>query len=553
MKRPFFTLLIMLIATCAANAVPARQGLWQTLTLTDGKQVTALLCGDEHMHYWQTADGDCYIADGDNFRLADTRQLMSNSLSRRLKANQRRQACNRRKALGDFSNYKGKKRGLVILVEFSKTSFGIGHDRALYQRILNEENYSEGGFQGSVYDYFKAQSYGQFELTFDIVGPIKADNTCAYYGKNDSEGNDQHAGELVAECCNKIDSQVNFNNYDWDGDGYVDQVLIIYAGQGENNGGGSNTIWPHEWELSESDYGKQLRLDNVNIDTYAVVNELSSWGLAGIGTICHEFSHCLGLPDMYDIYNTGNYGMGAWSVMGSGNYNGNGFTPAAYTSFERYSCGWLKPTELTLLSEVEDMKPLTDSPEAYLIRNDNYPNEYYLLENRQKKGWDAELPGRGMLVLHVDYDHDIWANNVVNTNISSYYAQAYDLPLNDHQRCTLLRAGNRYDKSSVASDAYPYNTNAAFHNTSTPAAKLFHPNTDGSLLLNKGVSKIVQNDDGTMNFRFYPTPTDPGTIVGIEDISASDALRNDHRRRIVILDGQLTIDGLYDLTGRRIE
>ncbi|MBQ3632196.1 MAG: M6 family metalloprotease domain-containing protein [Prevotella sp.] len=554
MTKPFFSLLAFLVWATNSFAVPAISGLWQTLTLTDGKQLQAQLMGDEHLHFWQSASGDYYVADGDFYRKADAAQLIATSMARRTKANLRRQASHRRKAIGDFTTYKGEKRGLVILVDFNKCTFQEGHDKALYKRILNEEGFkSDEGFQGSVYDYFKAQSYGQFELTFDVVGPVHLNNTYAYYGQNGDDGNDMRAGQLVAEVCRSVNREVNFANYDWDGNGYVDQVLIIYAGRGENEGGGSNAIWPHEWELTESDYGSTLSLDGVLIDTYAVVNECSNKGIAGIGTICHEFSHCLGLPDMYDIYSTGNYGMGSWSVMANGNYNSAGFVPAAYTSFERYTCGWVTPIELNGIAEVKDMLPLVDAPEAYIIRNDKHPNEYLLLENRQQKGWDAKLPGSGLLILHVDYDRTIWENNIVNTNISDYYSKAFDLPTNDHQHCTIYRAGNRYDRSSFASDAYPYGDNTTLCNTSRPAAKLFHPNSDGSLLLNKGISNITRNADGTIAFRFYDSPNDPGTIVGIEEITSSDGLPADNSHRLVISKGRITIDGRYDLQGRALK
>jgi len=453
------------------------------------------------------------------------------------------------------SIYKGSKRGLIILVEFSGTDFQKSHDRDFFEQVCNEERfYSQEGLIGSVYDYFRSQSYGQFELTFDIVGPVKLSETYYYYGKNGSDGNDMYAGAMVVEACQMVDEQVNFADYDWDGDGLVDQVLVIYAGRGEADGGGSNTIWPHEWELTESDYGSTLVLDGVNINTYAATNELSRTGFAGIGTICHEFSHCLGLPDMYDTFNTGNYGLGSWSIMASGNYNGAGYVPAGFTSYERYACGWVTPIELTTITEVDSMKALIDSPEVYMIRNDNCADEYLLIENRQRKSWDSKLAGSGMLILHVDYDPDIWANNLVNTCVNDNMAAVYDLPVtNNHQRCTIYRAGNRYDKVSLASDAYPYGSNTELCNTSTPAATLYNPNTDGSMLLNKGISNISCNSDGTMAFRFYNSPTDPGTDVEGINIVLRDDTSTTRQHRLVVKDKRLTIDGRYDLQGRYIK
>lgn len=146
---------------------------------------------------------------------------------------------------------------------------------------------------------------------------------------------------MVAEACLAADSEVNFADYDWDGDGEVDQVFVLYAGLGEAAGGDDDTVWPHMWNLSSSDYRKSLTLDNVKVDTYACSSEMTkdydTFGypdiVSGIGTFCHEFSHCLGYPDMYDM-NYKNFGMATWDLMDYGNYNGKGFIPSGYTAYE---------------------------------------------------------------------------------------------------------------------------------------------------------------------------------------------------------------------------
>jgi hypothetical protein len=166
-------------------------------------------------------------------------------------------------------------------------------------------------------------------------------------------------------------------------------------------------------------------LDGVTIDTYACSSELTidyynNNVIDGIGTICHEFSHCLGFPDMYD-YTQKNFGMGDWDLMDRGCYNGDGcgFVPAGYSSYEKWCAGWLEPIELKDEDvEVTDLKPLSQGGDAYVIYNDKNPDEFYLLENRQNVNWDAELPGKGLLVLHADYDPEIWEWNVVNTKIT---------------------------------------------------------------------------------------------------------------------------------------
>ena len=519
MKKQLLMLLVLLCQATGAHAVPAEPGLWRTLTLTDGTTVEALLTGDEHAHYWLGSDGKAYRAvagsDDQLFETVDFGALSRQSLSRQQRLNEQRQRRIRRNVVGDRTNYSGQKRGLVVLVEFSDTKFQTSHNRALYQNICNQQGYtSTEGFKGSVRDYFSAQSYGAFDLTFDVVGPVAVSKSSRYYGANDDSGYDLYPGELTAAVCQAIDSQVNFANYDWDGDKEVDQVMIIYAGRGEADGGGSYTIWPHEWTLSESDYGRKLQLDGVSIDTYAMANELRQSGINGIGTICHEFSHCLGLPDFYDTINNRNYGLGAWSLMSNGNYNGSSFVPAGYTSYERYCCGWLKPTELTATTTVGSMQPLSQSPEAYSISNEAYPNEFFLLENRQADGWDARLPGRGLLVIHVDYDQSIWDSNVVNSTLSASDARYYDVTANDHQRCTIVRASNQTGSNGIG-DAYPYNANNALTNTSTPAATLYHANSDGKKLLNIRLLNITQQADGSLSFNFYDT-AENGPIVNIK-------------------------------------
>jgi hypothetical protein len=273
--------------------------------------------------------------------------------------------------------------------------------------------------------------------------------------------------------------------------------MCIYAGQGQADGGNSNTIWPHEWVLAESDWGNTLTLDGCIVNTYAVANERSYSSIEGIGTICHEFSHCLGLPDMYDISYGGNFGMGQWSLMDSGSYNGDGFCPAGYSSFDKYTCGWVTPIELNKNQDIEGMKPLADAPEVYMVRNDGYDDEYFLIENRQKKNWDAELPGEGMLMLYVDYDREIWENNLVNTRNTTGFG-----PYNDHQRCTPFHANNSSSSYWQYGTPYPYQGNDSLTNTSFPAANLYHNNADGSKKMNKGILNIRHTGNGTMAFRF---------------------------------------------------
>lgn len=502
MKR-ILTTISLLLLTLGMMAVPAKRGIWKTLTL-NGVEVRAQLMGDEHMHYWQTEDGLQLAEQNGTFVMADIAKMRTAAIERRAAAARQRPAFARHNAtIGDFVHYKGKKKGLIILVEFANKQFLPANDSLRYTRICNEEGYNEGKFRGSVSDYFRDQSYGEFELTFDVMGPVQMDSTYQYYGHdaNPAEsGSDSHPGQMTATACMAVADQVDFADYDWDGDGFVDQVMIIYAGDGQATGGSSDTIWPHEWELADSDWGDVLELDGVKINTYACANERQGNSIMGIGTVCHEFSHCLGLADMYDINYGGNFGMGDWSLMDNGSYNGDGFCPAGYSSFDKYMCGWVSPIELLRNEQIDSMKPLATKPEVYMVRNDAYDNEYYMIENRQRVGWDAELPGSGMLILHVDYDREIWAYNLVNTN----YHGGGGYPANDHQRCTIFHASNKssgywHDGSA---DPYPYQENDSLTNTSSPAAVLYHENLEDHKLMDKGIMEITRNGDRTMSFRF---------------------------------------------------
>lgn len=507
-------------------AIPAKRGQWQTITLSDGTTVRVELRGDEFSHYWQAADGTRYVQNGTVWAEANAQQLLAMK-----QAAMRQTAANSKRMAKKHSNksYIGEKKGLIILVDFNDKSFQDGHDQPLYLRIANEKGYSDNGFQGSVSDYFSAQSNGQFNLTFDVVGPVRVSKASTYYGGTRSDGNDEPVDELVKEACQLINDTVNFADYDWDGDGEVEQVFILYAGQGQADGGGNNTIWPHEWQLSSYTNGSALTLHGVKIDTYACSCELNgSRSLDGIGTICHEFSHCLGLPDLYDTMNNSNFGMGDFSILSSGNYLGDGKTPPNFTAWERWFCGWNEPVALADNdTTVTDMPSLSLYGNTYVIYNPANRNEYYLLENRQCTGWDVNLPSHGLMVTHVDYDPDIWEYNIVNgyTQSGDDYEKAGIK--NKHQRLTIIHADNeagsayynyagKYITTSETHDLYPYGTLDSLTSLSTPAATLYNANTDGSYYMDGGLYNITENSNGTIDFdyRKKKETSEDTTIVG---------------------------------------
>lgn len=473
MKQRIFILNALLCLVLSVWAVPAKRGVWCTLSLVDGTEVKAQLVGDEFLHYYVSEDGTKYVQDE---ATGLYRKMTDEVTAQRRAAVRRAQAQGRQKRMlrkAQASNvFQGTKKGLIILVQFTDSKFKSGHDLALYKRIANDENYSGNNFRGSIKDYFKAQSHGLFELDFDVAGICQLQHTYAYYGKN-SNDNDVRAGEMVAEACLWAHEHgINFSKYDWNGDGEVDQVFVLYAGHGEASYKDPNTIWPHMYKLSASDYGKTLSLDGVTVDTYACSSELNGDGnLDGIGTFCHEFSHCMGFPDLYDTSYAGWFGMGDFDLMCSGSYNGDGICPAGYSAYEKAECGWLTLKDMTDIEQetsIVGVQPMSADGDAYIIKNKGHEDEYYILENRQKTGWDSYLPASGLMITHVDYDADIWDWNMPNTS-GKYEDANGNTKTNDHQRLTIFRAGNSSSDYGDSSDLYPYRSNNTLTKTSSPA------------------------------------------------------------------------------------
>lgn len=545
MKRLLFLALSVVSAACI-YAVPAKRGIWKILKMADGTEIKAELNGDEFGSYYKDADGRVFTLDSETglYKTADMNEITKKADAKRREANMER-ASRIKKIRGNAAarsnSYTGEKKGLIILVQFSDVKFNNANTPELYRRIANEEGFADAsmGFKGSVKDYFKAQSNGMFSLDFDVEGPVTMPNGYAFYGAPtaNSDDNDMEVGKMIIAACQEVDSRVNFKDYDWDGDGEADQVFILYAGKGEASCDDVNTIWPHEWTLASA-CRRTVTLDGVKINTYACGNEIDDNGnIAGIGTICHEFSHCLGLPDMYD-YNNRNFGMSLWDLMDYGSYNDDGFTPPNYTSYERMYIGWQQPIELKNDIEINDMKSLSDNGNTYIIYNEGHKDEYYLLENRQRKGWDAGLPGDGMLILHVDYDAYAWNYNEVNTG--------------SQQHCTIFHADNqdKTSKANLINDLYPYGSNNSLTNTSIPAATINNKNTDGSFYMNKEVKDITRNPDGTMSFKFFGN-----NASGIDGISAGTRHADN---RIYSIDGRYigndkkTLNkGIYIINGKK--
>lgn len=559
----------------SAQAVPAKKGVWRMVTLADGTQKRVELRGDEFCSYWVDDEGVSYNLDSESKRYVrvDANALQLRASQLRAKANQdriARMAKARRmatkKSLGQTNgSYFGKKKGLIILVQYKDKKFKFGHNQKMYNRIANETGYANSlGFVGSVKDYFLAQSNGQFELDFDVVGPYTLNHEYAYYGAPSGNSHDVRPCDMVYDACRLADPDVNFADYDWDGDGYVEQVYVLFAGLGQAAGGDENTIWPHEYKLQEGNNGAYVSKDNnVVVNTYACGPELTLQytpvayreRVDGIGTLCHEFSHCLGYPDLYDTGNGGNFGMGEFDLMDAGSYNGESFCPPNYSAYEKWFAGWITPTVLDKPASVKGMQAQdVKYGQAFVVYNDNNKNEYYLIENRQQNVgiWDKQLPASGMMITHVDYDKNIWEWNNVNTIVN--YSGDHAYLDNDHQRLTIFHADNEEGSSadSQAGDLYPFNGNNSLTDTSSPAAIIYQ----GGSTMGKPITNITQNEDGSIDFDFMGGSND-NIISGIHFIENDEM--SSFGQGVYSLDGRYMgtsangLDkGIYIVNGKKI-
>lgn len=402
---------------------------------------------------------------------------------------------------GDF--YHGDRHQLTVLAAFNDRSFKEDETATLAQwnKIFNVPNLSEEPFKGSVHDYFYEQSYGNFNLIFDLQY-VTVKGNAAKYASNDYD--DENSQYLVADIVEELlQRDIDWSLYDWNGDGFVNQLLIIYAGHGMNDSYGPDLIWPHQWWMSDhlKDAQKEVYCNPIpvsyagreyKVDCYCALAELTRNNDYGsFGVICHEYTHCFGFPD---FYSSSKSFVGNWELMDRGNYNGNGYCPAGYSAHERWLMGWLTPTELTTEATITDMPALSDVPQAYLVCNDGYKQEYYMVENRQKKGWDAQLPGSGVAIFHIDFDASLWVSTLVQPNQS------------DQQHYLIVPANNNNSTSTARYWTYPYNDNNQLTNTSAPAATLWNANTDGSKFMNKSLTDIGVTD-GLASFSFSPVTT----------------------------------------------
>lgn len=527
----------IIFALCAATmcgmawAVPAKPGVTR-VKQSDGTTLLVHKIGDEHFHRTLTDDGLSVsrAADGNYYyRTASglTKVMAHNagernaaelaflqteaanlSVSTQLKTS-RRQAMRPRRVAPKRTQVPqtGTPRVPIILVSFADKDF---HDADPMAKFTGEFNTNEY----SALRYFTDQSHGAFTPQFDIYGPVQLGNY-ATYGRNDGYGDDIGVGKMVTEAIEAMGNGIDWSLYNNDNDTIADVAIILYAGMGEATCSDESTVWPCQWELSDAvlfgDGNGPIEHNGVTIDKFAVFNEMygeDDYGdivdqVAGIGTFCHEFSHCLGLPDFYDTNYGNHFGMGYWSLMDAGGYCGDGYRPCGYTAHERNFMGWLaldSPEENTLYT-LDAMT--TEQPHAIKVVNDKDPNEYYVLENRQNEGWDEYLYSHGLMVTHVTYNASAWDGNTVNNyNPQRMTIIPADGVLLMDSKYDFYSGGYYYEINidNQKGDLYPYNGNNQLTDDSNPAAKVNTGNYMG-----KPITEITETD-GKISFWFMQSP-----------------------------------------------
>ncbi|MBK7213337.1 MAG: M6 family metalloprotease domain-containing protein [Bacteroidales bacterium] len=409
----------------------------------DGSMVTIQLKGDEIVHWAETMDGFTLLnngKDGWEYAILDSnadlicsgilakepQERSSEALALLLNTPQQLRFSKKQLQMlnafwnagksvkdTDTFNPNGSKKLIMILIGYTDLAFT--KSQTDFDGLMNQIGYNLNGAVGSVKDYFLELSYGNFNINTTVVGPYTAAHDMAYYGApNGSGGHDIRAGELIDEAVNLANPDVNFADYDNDGDGSVDGVYVIYAGYGEASGASANTIWPHAGGINEY-------LDGVSISKYSCSNELSGTSgtaMTTIGVICHEFGHVCGSPDYYDTdYSVdGQYdGTGSWDLMAGGSWNGSpaGNRPPHMVPIEKVKNGWIVPIQLTIDASVS-IQDITTHPVLYRF-NTTTANEYFLIENRQKNGFNTSSPGHGLMIYHVDENYISTAGNKINT------------------------------------------------------------------------------------------------------------------------------------------
>ena len=440
----------------------------------------------------------------------------------------------------------GEIKGVVILAAFADVPFSISTDSINtllsnrynadyyteeidfneYSEVFNEMCPLKATIPGSARDYFRTQSFGQFVPSFDVVGPITLSQKRSYYGANNSSGNDKNTASMIKEACQKAYDLglTDFTDYDNDGDGTVDFVYVVYAGCDEAQTGISEAIWAKASNIS-------LTLGNgMKIKRYACSGELvvDLPVVAGIGTLVHEFSHVLGLPDFYNT-KADDFTMDSWSVMDYGMYNAQGFVPCDYTAFERYSLGWI-PMHTLDAPATMSIGTTNEEREGYRIFTSEAEvdtTSFYMLETICREGWNRYAPASGLLISEVTYNASAWKGNTVNTGT--------------HRHC-IVPANNQYDYRTA--DKHLFGTkNHEFTLTSTPSSR-----TQFGVAMDKPLTEINYNaQTKKTSFNFCGGNT-TNELDEIRNLESENGIYYDLLGRPV----KQPSKGLYILNGKKV-
>ena len=511
----------------------------------DGSALTVLLKGDENFHWYETVDGfqikknvnnrfeyvqkglyktnsfASLIAHDPDIRDAQERDLVS-QLSKEIIVPQ---DLTRKMGMGapmdspfdqtDFPTL-GSRKFLLILVDFP--DLPMTHRADDFDSLMNGKNYTYNQAIGSVNKYYRTTSFEQFDPTFDVAGPFTLDSSYTFYGADEGDYSDVNIQTFVYDAIMAANPTVDFSDYDLDSDGYVDNVYFIYAGYGQASGAPDNTIWPHRWAYISGN----LVVDGKRIFDYSTSNEL--YGTSGttrtsIGVICHEFGHVCGLPDFYDTDYSGSGGncggLGDWDEMAGGSWNYSGRRPPIFNAWSRMYLRWSTPVELSGVESVTLDPAHTSNESRYFMSATN--DEFFMMENRQQVGFDAGIPGHGLLIFHIDMNSSRWNDNTLNCNPDR---QAFDLEEADGY-------GNPNYNYIDAGDAFPGTSgNTSFLDTGSPNA------LDWSGNLSRSPIRSIQEIGGIVSFNFGDENVDkPGNVVfetvGQDSVTISWTLNDD--------------------------
>lgn len=441
-----------------AGAVPAKPGVHQVKN-PDGTTVAIRCFGDEHFSYYTDAQGKTiYQTDSEGnlvpmIRNGKTLEVTTANIEM-LRAEQNAADMNeagatrpqRMAALTDDGRTVfptiGKVKSLVVLVEFSDRKFVIPDIKQKFIDLCNKKGYDAYGARGSAADYYRASSDNQFDPQFDVYGPVQLTKTAGYITGADlpNGGKYSRMSELIKESLTILDKEgLDFTQYDYDNDGMVDNVFFFFAGHGQADYYGDPTygyeypkntcIWPHNSSVSGISFdGKLIKSYACSMELDGGKSRINNRWLTGIGTFCHEFGHVLGLPDLYDTQNGSTEVPGAWDTMCSGSYNMDSTCPPLFSSYEKWVCKWLEynvakdSTHYTIPPLATELKESEmGKPDPRMVRfnipdglNNPRTDEYYLIENRTRQGFDTSVPAEGMLIWHINFRMSTWRGNTVN-------------------------------------------------------------------------------------------------------------------------------------------